>query len=117
MRAALSAQQQAGISVILEALPSIAEANVPLARYSWLGIGGPADLLVVASSRAELERAITLAHAHRLPWRVYGGLTNILLPDAGLRGMVVLNRARETRFEEGYRPICDLGCNRCTGGS
>ncbi len=34
MRAALSAQQQAGISVILEALPSIAEANVPLARYS-----------------------------------------------------------------------------------
>lgn len=109
MSAALSAQQQAGISVILEALPGIAEANVPLARYSWLGIGGPADLLVVAGSRAELERAITLAHAHRLPWHVYGGLTNILLPDAGLRGMVVLNRARETRFEEGYRLICDSG--------
>lgn len=109
MSAALSPLQEAGISVILEALPGISEAAVPLARYSWLGVGGPADLLVVASNRAELERAVTLAHAHHLPWRVYGGLTNILLPDVGLRGMVVLNRARETRFEDGFRLICDSG--------
>lgn len=98
-----------GIRAILDALPGVADANVPLARYSWLGIGGPADVLVVANSRDELETAIKLAHAHDLPWRVYGGLTNMLLPDSGLRGVVALNRARTLKFDDGYRLRCDSG--------
>jgi UDP-N-acetylmuramate dehydrogenase len=104
-----AADQEVGVRAILDALPEVAEADVPLARYSWLGVGGPADVLVVAGSRDQLELAIRLAHQYGLPWHVYGGLTNMLLPDSGLRGIVVLNRARAVHFEKGYRLQCDSG--------
>ena len=61
-------------------------ADVPLARYSGVGIGGPADLLVIARDRDTLVRAVRLAQEAGVCWRVFGGLTNMLLPDAGLRG-------------------------------
>ncbi|MGC9468555.1 MAG: UDP-N-acetylmuramate dehydrogenase [Anaerolineae bacterium] len=99
----------AAYQVIARAMPDAAELDAPLAQYSWVGVGGPADLLVVARSKDELVRAVKLARAHGVPWRVYGGLTNILLPDSGLRGVVVLNRARDVRFEDGYRVVADSG--------
>ncbi|MGC9347613.1 MAG: UDP-N-acetylmuramate dehydrogenase [Anaerolineae bacterium] len=92
-----------------DAMPESAELDAPLARHSWLGIGGAADLLVVADTRDVLAQAVKLAIEHELPWRVYGGLTNMLLPDSGLRGVVVLNRARDLSFDEGFRVTTDSG--------
>ncbi|MGC9521905.1 MAG: UDP-N-acetylmuramate dehydrogenase [Anaerolineae bacterium] len=99
----------AAMELIAEELLSAAELNAPLARYSRVGIGGPADLLIIAEERSVLVRAVRLAIAHRLPWRVYGGLTNILVPDSGLRGVVVLNRTANVAFEETYRLQADAG--------
>jgi len=97
------------LDAIAEALPDVAERNAPLARHSGLGIGGPADVLVVARRREELLTAVGMAQASGLPWKVYGGLTNILLPDAGLRGVVVLNRIQELAYAEDYRLTAGAG--------
>ncbi|MBN1249268.1 MAG: UDP-N-acetylmuramate dehydrogenase [Anaerolineae bacterium] len=97
------------LATIAEALPGVAQLNAPLAPHAWVGVGGPADLLVIAEQRDDLVRAIRLALAHDVPWRVYGGLTNILVPDAGLRGMIVLNHARDVRFADDYRLETDAG--------
>lgn len=83
----------------------------PLARYSALGVGGPADLLVVAESPAELVAAVGAARSAELPWRVLGGLTNLLLPDEGLRGLVILNRARAVSWEPDYRLQVEAGAS------
>ncbi len=83
----------------------------PLARYSALGVGGPADLLVVVESPAELVAAVGAARSAELPWRVLGGLTNLLLPDEGLRGLVILNRARAVRWEPDYRLRVETGAS------
>jgi len=97
------------LDAIAEALPGVAERHASLARYSGLGIGGPADVLVVARRREELLTAVARAQASGLPWKVYGGLTNILLPDAGLRGVVVLNRIQELTYGDDYRLTAGAG--------
>lgn len=74
--------------------------NAPLARYAGAGVGGPADLLAIAESAADLHALTRAAAEFAVPCRVFGGLTNVLLPDAGLRGLVVLNRARRVEFDE-----------------
>ncbi|HNT75727.1 MAG TPA: UDP-N-acetylmuramate dehydrogenase [Anaerolineae bacterium] len=74
--------------------------NAPLSRYAWVGIGGPADMLVIAHSRAALLTAMQGAQAAELPWRVFGSLSNVLLPDAGLRGVTILNHARAATFTD-----------------
>jgi UDP-N-acetylmuramate dehydrogenase len=73
---------------------SAVKANQSLARYTALRIGGPAGLLVVAEGIQALQRAVTLAWEHQVPCRVLGGGSNVLISDAGLPGLVILNRAR-----------------------
>lgn len=84
----------------------------PLARHTSLQIGGPADLLVVADNLEILRRSIALARLHGVPWRVLGSGCNILVSDAGLRGIAVLNRARKASFSsqpEGQRVRAESG--------
>jgi UDP-N-acetylmuramate dehydrogenase len=75
-----------------------AHPGAPLAPYTALRVGGPADLLAKVTSAEALRRAVTLARAHDLPCRVLGSGSNILVSDAGLRGLVLLNRAAATTF-------------------
>ncbi len=84
-------------------LRTIAQQNASLAHYSLLGIGGMTDVLVFASCEEELLAALAQAWQLELPVRVFGGLTNCLLPAAPLRGVTILNRMSELYFEEGYR--------------
>ncbi len=72
----------------------------PLARHTSLRVGGPADLLVRADSLEALRSSIALARQHGVPWRVMGGGCNTLVSDAGVRGLVVLNRARKASFSD-----------------
>jgi UDP-N-acetylmuramate dehydrogenase len=99
----------AAIQAIADALVDVAQVNGLLAPHAGVGVGGPADLLVIAESRDVLVKAVRLAQAHDVSWRIYGGLTNILVPDGGLRGVIVLNRAREVQFQDGYRVTVDAG--------
>jgi UDP-N-acetylmuramate dehydrogenase len=64
-------------------------AHVPLAGLTTLGVGGPAKLLVRASSEAEVADALRAAQHDREPLLVLGGGSNLLLADAGWDGRVV----------------------------
>lgn len=97
------------LEALAAALSPHAQLDAPLARHSMVGIGGPADLLVIAGQVEVLVQAVSLAREAGLPWRVFGGLTNLLLPDAGLRGVVLLNRCQTVRWEEDYRLYVEAG--------
>ncbi|RPI49116.1 MAG: FAD-binding protein, partial [Chloroflexi bacterium] len=79
---------------------SVAEGR-PLARYTSLRVGGPADLLVTAASAEALRRAVSLAWEQGVPCCVLGGGSNVLVADGGIRGLVVVNRARAASIVEG----------------
>ena len=66
----------------------------PLSGYTSLRIGGPADLLIVTRELAELGELIQVAQAAGVPSLVIGGGTNILVADAGVRGLVIVNACR-----------------------
>lgn len=52
-------------------------------------MGGPAEFFVAARSVASLKQAVLVARAHELPYFILGRGTNILIADAGVRGLVI----------------------------
>ncbi len=81
---------------------TIAQQNASLAAHSLLGIGGMTDVLVFADCEEELLAALAQAWELELPVRVFGGLTNCLLPAAPLRGVTIINQIWGQQFDEGY---------------
>jgi UDP-N-acetylmuramate dehydrogenase len=95
--------------------------NVSLAPYTSARIGGPADILLTVKSADEFSDVMKIIWEHEIPYSILGGGSNVLVSDKGVRGVVVLNRAKGVRFESGDRPTvwCEAGvvfsnlANRC----
>ena len=73
--------------------------NEPLAPHTSLRIGGPADFFVRVASLDDLEGAVRVARRHELTTFALGGGTNLLVADAGIRGVVLENVWSETEVE------------------
>jgi UDP-N-acetylmuramate dehydrogenase len=80
--------------------------NTPLARYTAARVGGPADAFLAIRSADELAQAVDLLWEHHLPYLILGGGSNVLVSDAGVGGVVLLNRARRLRFSRKTEPPC-----------
>ena len=65
------------------------EENVPLAPMTTFRNGGPDDFLVRVRTSDELERAVSTARGNQIPWFLLGHGANILVADAGFRGLVI----------------------------
>lgn len=66
----------------------------PLAKHTTFRIGGPAEWYVAATTLEQLEGLAELAHEHRVPLTVLGGGSNLLVSDAGIHGLVMVNQTR-----------------------
>ena len=78
--------------------------NVSLAPYTSARIGGPADALLTATSADELAETVSHLWELDVPYAILGGGSNVLVSDKGVRGVVVLNRAKDVRFDKGSNP-------------
>jgi UDP-N-acetylmuramate dehydrogenase len=67
--------------------------NEVLARHTTFRIGGPADYFVQVDSRGELIEAVAWGRRKNLDIFILGNGSNILVSDAGIRGMVIENHA------------------------
>ena len=78
-------------SAVLDGLPR----DQSLARYTAARLGGPADYLYIARDPAYRDVKALLAEtwARGLSATVIGGGANILVADAGIRGLTIINRA------------------------
>jgi len=68
--------------------------GAPLAPHTTLGLGGPAARLVTATTEEELLHTVGEADAAGTPLLILGGGSNVVLPDEGFPGTVVLVRTR-----------------------
>jgi UDP-N-acetylmuramate dehydrogenase len=80
------------------------DTNVSLARYTSARIGGLADGLLTANSIEDLESMARYLWEQEIPFFVLGGGSNVLVSDAGVRGLVLLNKARQVEFDQENDP-------------
>ncbi|MFN8587401.1 MAG: UDP-N-acetylmuramate dehydrogenase [Candidatus Eisenbacteria bacterium] len=71
----------------------------PMRHHTTFRIGGPADWFVTATTTDLLVNALRLAHELALPVHLVGGGSNLLVSDAGLRGMVIHNACTKVEFD------------------
>jgi len=65
------------------------DGDVPLAPLTTLGVGGAAELFCSVRSEGALIDALDFARMHELPITLLGGGSNVIVPDAGVRGLVL----------------------------
>jgi UDP-N-acetylmuramate dehydrogenase len=82
--------------------------NARFAELTTLGVGGPIDRLVEVSDPDELIAAVGEADAAGRPLLVLGGGSNLIGPDAGWPGDVVVVRSRGVE-RDGSRLVVQAG--------
>ena len=65
-------------------------ADEPLAAHTTFKIGGPAQWLVLPRTEQQVAAVVALCREAGVPWRVLGAGSNVLVPDEGLPGVVVM---------------------------
>ena len=76
---------------LLGRLPSVRgklSANVPLAPYTWLRVGGPAEVLFMPKDEADLAHFLS-STPDDIPVTILGVASNTLVRDGGVKGVVV----------------------------
>ncbi len=74
--------------------------NVLLKPYTTLQTGGVARYVLTVTSLAELEEAAQFIAEKKLTYLVIGGGSNILVPDEGFAGVVILNQLKGMSYME-----------------
>jgi UDP-N-acetylmuramate dehydrogenase len=73
----------------LDAFSEILLRDEPLAPYTWLKIGGPAQFLLTPRTVDELQAVVRACHLEQLPIRLLGSGSNLLVRDEGVSGAVI----------------------------
>ncbi len=67
--------------------------NEPLSKHTTFKIGGKADYFIVPQDKEYLMRYVKELHRFGVPYFVIGKGANILIPDDGIRGVVIKNES------------------------
>ena len=73
--------------------------NEPLARFSTMRVGGPADLFAEVRNLFELRGIVRFARQRDIPLFLIGRGSDLVISDAGIGGLVVVVRAAGLRVE------------------
>ena len=71
----------------------------PLARFTTMRVGGPADLFATVHNAFELKALVRFARSRSLPHVLLGRGSDVVIADAGVRGLVIQNRAEGSRVD------------------
>jgi UDP-N-acetylmuramate dehydrogenase len=82
--------------------------NEPLGKYTTVGIGGPAEYLALPKNSDELVKYYLDAKKSKIPVKIIGSGSTFLIPDNGIKGLVIVNKEGEIRFD-GEKVTCDSG--------
>jgi UDP-N-acetylmuramate dehydrogenase len=61
----------------------------PMANHTTFRIGGPADVLARPQNELQLRQLVQWAVKNNMPYLVFGGGSNLLVRDGGIRGLVI----------------------------
>jgi len=91
------------LPTLLHDVPGRKDFARPLAPFTSMRVGGPADALLRIEMVDALRRLQAIATEHAIPLFILGGGSNLLIRDGGIRGIVVLLRGA-------FRSCCVAPC-------
>jgi len=74
---------------IFSGLEKIVETNYSLAKHTWYGLGGPADYFIRPETVEQLQDVVRRCNDNKIPIRVMGYGSNLLIADEGIRAAVI----------------------------
>ena len=74
---------------LISGLEHIVREAEPMARHTWLRLGGPAEYFVEPTAPDELATLVQRCREQDVPVRLLGGGSNLLVRDEGVSGPVV----------------------------
>ena len=94
----------------MKAIPPGVERDHPLARLTTVRTGGPGDFFARPDSAERLSELLAWAEREQIAVGVVGSGSNLLIADAGFRGLVIkLDGALATIERRGDRLLCGGG--------
>lgn len=88
----------------------IVRENVPLSGLTTLRVGGPARYVIECVTEDDVRDTVAYARERALPFLMLGEGSNVLAPDDGYDGVVILMRIAGISFEsDGERTIVTAG--------
>ncbi len=92
--------------------PNNLKTNFPLAEFTTFKIGGPADYYITPENEEQILALVKLIKEEALPVFVLGRGSNILVPDEGIRGIVInLSEKFNDIIVEGERIYAQSGAD------
>lgn len=98
-----------GLTQLEQRLGARVRLNEPLSRYTTARIGGPADMLVEATSADDLIELVRAARREQVRFTILGGGANVLVSDAGVRGLTIINKSKRIEFMPDARVQIESG--------
>jgi len=84
------AQEASRLVADLSPVPGVRlKLDEPLARYTSMKIGGPADYFIEADHGAALAQVLIALRRHQVRFCLLGNGSNVLISDRGVRGAVI----------------------------
>ncbi|MFK4439464.1 UDP-N-acetylmuramate dehydrogenase [Paenibacillus sp. RC73] len=85
--------------------------NEPLKNYTYVRIGGKADMLIHPTVKEEIIKILEIAKIHQIPLTVIGKGSNIIIKDSGIRGVTLsLSHFHQIKVSE-HKIIAQSGAN------
>lgn len=74
--------------------------NAPLGKYSSIQVGGTCRYAVWPENTDQIKKLIASAKEVDMPYYILGNCTNILVPDDGVNGLIILLGKSGTNFHQ-----------------
>lgn len=85
------------------------EKNKSLKELTTWKVGGPADFFINAKTENDLKEAILFAKKQDIPFEVIGNGSNILVKDAGYKGLIIKNSYSQIKLIGKNKIECSSG--------
>ncbi len=72
----------------------------PLSSHTYMKSGGPAEIFVIVTKKEDLENLVIWCEKNQQKYLVLGGMSNSLVPDEGISGLVIKNMVSRTHASQ-----------------
>lgn len=80
-------------------------ADEPMSKHTTIGVGGPARVLVLPRTPAEVARVVRFARSTQIPYVPVGKGSNLIVRDGGYQGIVIQLAEHMTRVRVNTRTV------------